>query len=93
MSGHPNKQQIAEMADQLTVCSVTVDRIKRINIDIEALIAEKERLNSRWTIANTEVNRLMNEMDITSPGNYGYEKRLLATLEELATGYVNGRNG
>lgn len=84
MSGRSNMPQIAELRDALEAINrerAELDRAEKDKAHCELRIDQgTQRLHK----AEADMKRLMAEMDVHAPGNYGYEHRLIALLTGLA---------
>jgi len=84
MSGTPNTTQAEELANAL----LEIDRIDtetRISEDkTKALALHIQKMQEERTDAFVRVKKLLDSMDCASPGNNGYERRMLALLTLLA---------
>lgn len=83
MSGKPYPEGVRQLSLYFRDLSEAQDRILRlegiINQKQGELAAERDKAQD----ARQNIQRLMQEMDVHAPGNFGYEGRLMALLQEL----------
>lgn len=87
MSRKPNIPQITELMEQLKIMADCQERL----LVIEKLVEEQRQLERKAEPARRKVLDLIEQMDLKSSGNFGYEGRTLCFLTELYRQiYANG---
>lgn len=83
MSGRPNMQDIALLRTALEQVAKENDEIERAQKNkAHAELCIENAIQRRNTAAE-QVKKLMEAMDCSSPGNFGYENRMFALLTGL----------
>lgn len=90
MSGTPNMQDIALLHAALAEVDAERAKIGQAENQKQHYQLCIDEAEQRLRKHQTEVKRLMEAMDCASPGNHGYENRLMALLTGLSR--VGGRS-
>lgn len=85
MSGQPYPNGAAALSAEFRALNEARQKIARLQGVIEtqkqAIVEERVKENA----ASENIKRLMADMDVSSPGNFGYEGRLMWLLREMNT--------
>lgn len=84
MSGSPNMQDIALLRNALEVINRERETIERAQKQKETEELRIDQAQQRLRKSAEEVKCLMEAMDCASPGNFGYENRMMALLTGMA---------
>ena len=84
MSGKPNPQGVGDLRRALHDVMLYRRSIAELTAEIETTKLSLERNQNGLTDSLREVNRLLTEMDVDGPGNFGWEARYFELLLMLS---------
>ena len=85
MSGRPYPEGVAKLKKELQALQQTCDYKEAARLDIDIAKGRLESLKDQESAILERITKLMDEMDVRSPGNSGYQGRMFALLCHLAT--------
>lgn len=86
MSGYPSMDRIKALRNTFREWRELEEEQREL---AERIVEEKsqlQKLTERRIAAERNIKKLMDEMDVSSPGNFGYEKRIFSLLLGLSEG-------
>jgi hypothetical protein len=84
MSGHPNPEQVRELKEALREVASARESIAQLNGEIEKKTQLREEWADSLNRSKDKIHDLMQQMDVASPGNHGWEARNFEMLLMLS---------
>jgi hypothetical protein len=84
MSGKPNPEEVKELVKALNQVTWARERIAAVTAEINGYAAQLRAYEIKLSTAQQKVQDCLNSMDVSRPGNIGWEQRQLALLSLMA---------
>jgi hypothetical protein len=83
MSGRPYIEGVQKLKKEFQILNSTQDELRALLVEIETKNKRIKTLDVEVGKRHQKIKELMDEMDVSGPGNYGHEGRMFSLLMGL----------